>query len=69
MTHGEARVRDYPHLRKVDGAFVVNSDNSEYARAIARRRQEKNGKELVLRVESLEKKMDQILALLTQREK
>lgn len=67
-SHKEEKVRDYPALRKLDGAFVVNDDKNEYHRALARRKAEKASRDLARRVDNMERTLGMILELL-QKEK
>lgn len=58
-----ARVADYPDLRK-SGASVVNVSDGDYQRALARLNNQREAKDLRNRVNSLEKKLDMIIAAL-----
>jgi len=58
------KVRDYPGLVKVDRAFVVNTNDTEYRKALARNKQQKKLEGMDARLTSLEGKLDQILSLL-----
>lgn len=57
------RVQDYPDLRK-DGPGVINVNEREYLRAIARKKTESENKRLRSRVDDLEFQMREILAAL-----
>lgn len=58
------KVRDYKDLVKVDRAFVVNSNETEYRKALARIQQQKKLKGMDARLTSLEEKLDKILLIL-----
>lgn len=61
-----AKVKDYPGLVRPTGSGgIVNVNRDEYERAQARAKKSKRDKNLELRVESLESKLDKILDLLT----
>lgn len=58
------KVRDYPGLVKVDKAFVVNSNESEYRKALARITEQKKMSGMDARLTSLEDKLNRILTIL-----
>jgi hypothetical protein len=58
------KVREYPDLVKMDRAYVVNSNDSEYHKALARIRNAKKLEGMDARLASLEDKMSSILDLL-----
>lgn len=58
------KVKDYPGLMKVNGAFVVNNDKEAYRAAILRQKQAKENKNLKKRVDALESRLDEILNML-----
>lgn len=60
------KVRDYPGLVKVDRAFVVNSNEAEYHKALARITHQKKIAGMDSRLTSLEDKLDRILSILGQ---
>ena len=57
------RVQDYPDLRK-DGPGIVNVNERECLRAIARKKSESENKRLRSRVDALEFQLTEILAAL-----
>ncbi len=63
----EHKVEEYPDLRKVDQCFVVNTNRSEYVKALARQKKQREERELKQRVDKLDEKMDLIIQLLSNR--
>lgn len=59
-------VQNHANLVKIDGAYVVNEDDTAYKAALARREQSRKQKQMETRVDALEGKLDLILQLLQQ---
>lgn len=60
----EHKVEEYPDLLKIDKCFVVNTNRGEYLKALARKKREKEDKDLKIKVKELDDKMDLIIKLL-----
>lgn len=58
------KVREYPDLVKMDRSYVVNSNESEYHKALARIKNAKKLEGMDARLTSLEGKLDLILDLI-----
>ena len=58
------KVKDHPDLVKVNKAFFINTNDNEYQRAIARRKELNDHLQARNRLNELEKKVDNIDVLL-----
>ena len=59
----EARVKDYPHLRKVNGA-IINKDERSYESAVARAKSSARMRNLEGEVSSLSHKVGMLMDML-----
>lgn len=60
----EHKIKDYPHLRKVNGA-VINKDDRAYAQAKAQAKASGRLRQLEMQVNTMSSKIDDIIGLLS----
>lgn len=61
------KVKDYPDLVKVNSSYIVNTNNTQYRAALARRNAGKKIQTLEEKIASLESSLSQVLDLLKEK--
>lgn len=64
----EAKVIDHPGLFRTEKGFVVNRNDSEYSKALARKREAEKQKSLEDRVRNIESAFAEILRILKEKD-